>query len=298
MSATRRTVSPNIIITFCGENRPSANETNTGDACENHPICHLPIRADRYNLRVKIQSRLLTKLIAFLVVGLTRLIFKSCRVQIFLEEPGTCPYEPTGSRRYLYCVWHDQIMMTVFCGRPKAMAGLVSGHRDGSYLAEAMKLVGIAAIRGSSKRGGSRAMGELLYRVRNFHVAITPDGPRGPRRKIKTGIVFLASHSGRVIIPAAHVCRHAWHISGSWTDMMLPRPFTQIYACGGRPFVVPAGLDRHELQQYAERLEAEMERLEALLSEWCATSRLPAAWVNLSQSSRPADPANSTRAAA
>jgi hypothetical protein len=233
---------------------------------------------------VKIQSRLLTKVIAVLTVGLTRLLFRTCRVRIFLEEPGICPYAETGSRRYLYCVWHDQIMMTVFCGRPKAMAGLVSGHRDGSYLAEAMRLLGIAAIRGSSKRGGSRAMGELLHRVRNFHVAITPDGPRGPRRKIKTGIVFLASHSGRVIIPTAHLCRRAWHIRGNWTDMMFPRPFTKIYACGGRRFPVPAGLDRHELERYAERLEAEMQRLEAILSEWAATSRLPTAWASLPES--------------
>jgi lysophospholipid acyltransferase (LPLAT)-like uncharacterized protein len=146
------------------------------------------------------------------------------------------------------------------------MAGLVSGHQDGSYLADAMKSVGIAAVRGSSKRGGSRAMGELLQRVRQFHVAITPDGPRGPRRKIKTGIVFLASHSGRAIIPGAYACRRSWTIRGSWTDMMIPWPFTEIHARGGPLFYVPPGIDRDELEQYAQRLEREMERLEALVA--------------------------------
>ncbi len=187
--------------------------------------------------------------------------------------PGVNPYESTGDNRYLYCAWHDQILMIVFGGRPKKMAGLVSGHQDGSYLAEAMKLVHITPVRGSSKRGGSRAMGELLKRARDYHIAITPDGPRGPRRKMKTGIVFLASHSGRGIIPTACACRRGWRIRGNWTDMMIPWPFTEIYGCGGPPFFVPPGIERDELERYAERLEQEMQRLEALVMQMASSEQ-------------------------
>jgi lysophospholipid acyltransferase (LPLAT)-like uncharacterized protein len=221
---------------------------------------------------VKIRSRLLTKAIVVIAVALTRLLFKTCRLRA-VTEVDTNPYESTGERRYLYCLWHDQILMMVFGGRPKHMAGLVSGHQDGSYLADAMKLLGIAAVRGSSKRGGSRAMGELLQRVREYHVAITPDGPRGPRRKIKPGIVFLASHSGRAIIPGVYACRRGWRIRGNWTDMMIPLPFTEIHARGGPPFFVPPGLDRDGLEPYVERLEHEMARLEALVEEAAAPRR-------------------------
>jgi lysophospholipid acyltransferase (LPLAT)-like uncharacterized protein len=222
---------------------------------------------------VKIRSRLLTKVVVFIGVALVRALFKTCRLQAVPEAPGSNPYEMTGDNRYLYSVWHDQIIMTVFSGRPKNMAGLVSGHQDGGYLADAMKLVGIVPVRGSSKRGGSRAMGELLRRVRQYHVAITPDGPRGPRRKMKTGILFLASHSGRGIIPSVYACRRGWRIRGNWTDMLMPWPCTTIYARGGPPFVVPPNLDRHQLEQYAERLEREMERLQALVDEAASTGR-------------------------
>ncbi|HUE14414.1 MAG TPA: lysophospholipid acyltransferase family protein [Planctomycetaceae bacterium] len=222
---------------------------------------------------MKIRSRLLTKVIVFCGVTLIRLLFKTCRLRVVIEAPGTNPYELTGERRYLYSAWHDQILMVVFGGRPQKMAGLVSGHQDGSYLADAMKLVGIAAIRGSSKRGGSRAMGELLQRAREFHVAITPDGPRGPRHKIKPGIVFLASHSGRAIIPTAYACSHGWRIRGNWTDMMIPWPFTTIHGFGGPLFFVPPGIERDELERYVERLEAEMQRLEALAAESAAPRR-------------------------
>jgi lysophospholipid acyltransferase (LPLAT)-like uncharacterized protein len=234
-------------------------------------VCHLRKSPDRYNLRVKIRSRLLTKAIILVGVALTRVLFKTCRLYAVPERPGTNPYETTGENRYLYCVWHDQIVMTVFSGRPKNMAGLVSGHQDGGYLADAMKLLGIVAVRGSSKRGGSRAMGELLQRVHNYHVAITPDGPRGPRRKLKTGIVFLASHSGRAIIPSAYACRRGWRIRGNWTDMLMPWPFTTVHARGGPPFVVPPNLDRDQLEQYVERLEKEMQRLQTLVDDAAST---------------------------
>jgi lysophospholipid acyltransferase (LPLAT)-like uncharacterized protein len=240
---------------------------------------------------VKIRSRLLTKVIVFVGVALVRALFKTCQLRAEPEVPGVNPYETTGENRYLYCVWHDQIVLTVFSGRPKNMAGLVSGHQDGSFLADAMKLVGITAVRGSSKRGGSRAMGELLQRVRKYHVAITPDGPRGPRRKLKTGIVFLASHSGRGIIPSVYACRRGWRIQGNWTDMLMPWPFTTIYATGGPPFVVPPNLDRDELDQYVERLEREMARLQAIVDDAALTGRLtvaPSPNVNLQPQTRAA----------
>jgi lysophospholipid acyltransferase (LPLAT)-like uncharacterized protein len=215
-------------------------------------------------VRVKIRNRLLTKLAAFLAVAALRVLFRTCRVQVVLEAPDINCYGPT-ARRYLYCAWHDQILMTVFSGRPHNMAGLVSGHQDGSYLAESMQRLGITSVRGSSSRGGSRAMGELLERVAKYHVAITPDGPRGPRRVIKPGIVYLASRSGRGIIPTAYACRRCWRWQGNWTDMMIPKPFTLIVARGGAPLGVPAGLERDELETYARRLEAEMRRLEDLV---------------------------------
>jgi lysophospholipid acyltransferase (LPLAT)-like uncharacterized protein len=213
---------------------------------------------------VKIRNRYLTKFLAVLAVWLVRLLFKTCRIEIATEVAGCCPYEDTGDRRFLYCVWHDDILMTCFCGRPKKMAGLVSPHQDGSYLAEAMRRLGITSVRGSSKRDASRAMRELLGRVRDLHVAITPDGPRGPRRQMKTGIIYLASRSGRVIIPTAYACRSAWWIKGNWTDMQLPMPFTRVHARGGPGFIVPADLDREQLEVFAQRLQAEMQRQEAI----------------------------------
>ncbi len=90
---------------------------------------------------------------------------------------------------------------------------------------------------------------------------VTPDGPRGPRRKMSIGIVFLASHTGRAVIPTAYSCSRCWKIKGSWTDLVIPKPFAKVYLLGGRPVEVPAELEREELRQYATVIQTEMDRL-------------------------------------
>ena len=141
-------------------------------------------------------------------------------------------------------------------------AGLVSQHQDGSYLVEAMQYFHVDAIRGSTSRGGARALRQLLDASGRTHIFITPDGPRGPRRQLKDGIVFLASHTGQTIIPTACACGNAWVIRGSWTDLVIPKPFATVHMLLGTPFVVPADLSRDELECYRDRLQAEMEQLE------------------------------------
>lgn len=235
---------------------------------------------------MKIRSRFLTRAAARLLVMTARALFVTCRRRLRAEVPGISPYDGAtagtgaGTQRFLYCVWHDQIVMTVFTGRPRNMAGLVSRHQDGSYLADGMKMVGIEPVRGSTSRGGAQAMRQMLDLARDRHIAITPDGPRGPRRQIKPGIVFLASQTGRAIVPTAYACRRGWRIRGNWTDMLIPRPFTTLYALGGTPLSVPPDLSREQLEQHTARLQSEMERLERALDQWMAgkaTEPAPAA---------------------
>jgi len=211
---------------------------------------------------LKIRSRLLNKLATAIGVLLVRLLFWTCRIEVHADFPEANPYLSTGDERYLYCIWHDQIVMTIFSGRPNNLAGLVSQHQDGSYVADTMRWRGIQSVRGSTSRGGGRAMREMIKKTQDLHIAITPDGPRGPRREIKSGLVFLASHANRAIIPTAYACRRCWRISGSWTDMMIPKPFTKVVVRGGSPFVVSGQIRRAELDFFTAKLQAEMERLE------------------------------------
>jgi len=190
-----------------------------------------------------------------------------------MESPECCSYAETGSRKFLYSIWHDQILITLFCGKPIKMAGLVSKHADGSLLADVLEALEILPVRGSTSRGGTKALRNLLETVHDYHVTITPDGPRGPRHQMKSGIVFLASQTGRSIVPVAHICKNGWRIKGSWTDMAIPKPFSKICIIAGEPMTIPTNLDRTGINRYTQLLQKRMEELESHVYHFARTER-------------------------
>ena len=213
---------------------------------------------------MKIRSRWVTQILAVCAVVSLRLLYATCRVRAIEFEPDTSPYRKRGPdqpERFLYSIWHDVLVMAIFSGKPQNVAGLVSRHQDGSYLADSMKLIGIEPIRGSSKRGGTQALKQCLDAAGKYHIAITPDGPRGPRHVPKEGILFMASITGRRIVPIAAACRRGWRIQGNWTDMLLPLPFSEVYIKAGEPMSVPPGLSREELKGWVELLTERMKLL-------------------------------------
>lgn len=211
---------------------------------------------------MRIRSPWLTRLGVRLVVVLFRALYRTCRVKAWCDEPGTAPCQVLGDRRLVYCIWHDLLLNAIFSAEQPATCGLVSRHQDGSYLADAMQLCNVRPVRGSSSKGGAAALRELVDATRDYHVAITPDGPRGPRHELKPGIVFVASQTGRQVAATASACRRGWRIQGSWTDMLIPLPFTTIYYRVGRPLDVPPDLTREEITEHTARLQAEMQRVE------------------------------------
>jgi lysophospholipid acyltransferase (LPLAT)-like uncharacterized protein len=212
---------------------------------------------------VKIRNRTLNRLLARLACFAFRTLLRTCKVEVREKQPRTSPYVAHQPARYLYCLWHDMIVLHTFAAPHYDLAALVSRHRDGGYLADAMRAIGVHPVRGSSSKGGAEAVKEILAELDGWHVAITPDGPRGPRHKVKAGILWLAAKTGRPIVPTVGVCDNAWRIKGSWTELTIPKPFSRVLMYGGEFFDVPADLDRASLPKLAEKLEAEMEQLEA-----------------------------------
>jgi lysophospholipid acyltransferase (LPLAT)-like uncharacterized protein len=169
---------------------------------------------------------------------------------------------PDDPERFILCVWHDCLLIPTFAA-PRALrcitSCLVSQHQDGSYLANAMALLGYKTVRGSSRRGGAQAVRQMLDETAGRHIVITPDGPGGPRRQFKAGAVYVASQLGRKILPGAYTATHAWYIKGSWTDMIVPKPFSTVYVAMGNPISIPPDLSRDQLDQYVEQVQREMD---------------------------------------
>ena len=213
---------------------------------------------------MKIRNRKVIRALAHVLAWVFRAWFRLVRLKTIGEVPGVDPYGGDCPDRFLYCLWHDAILGVLFSRPHRRMAGLVSLHADGSYVADLMEIFGIRAIRGSSGRRGAGAMREMLAAADDWHIAITSDGPRGPRREAKDGIVYLASHSGRAIVPVAFTARRAWRPRGRWTDMLVPWPWSTSLMIAARPIHIPEGLAREELAPWRDLVQCEMEALHAL----------------------------------
>jgi lysophospholipid acyltransferase (LPLAT)-like uncharacterized protein len=117
----------------------------------------------------------------------------------------------------------------------------------------------LAIAMGSSTRGGARGVRDVLRRVAEGHdVGITPDGPRGPRRRAKAGVVALARLSGLPVVPVAFSARPAWRLR-SWDRTLLPRPFGRGLYVYGEPIRVPRAAGEAECEQLRRRIEAQID---------------------------------------
>lgn len=145
------------------------------------------------------------------------------------------------NRAHVFLLWHEALLPLLWHHRNQGVAIVVSEARDGQYLADLASSLGYRNVRGSSTRGGARA---LLAAVRELQaarpVAFTPDGPRGPRRELKPGVVAAAQRGGAIIIPIHAEADRAWRLH-SWDRFMIPKPLARVKITYGRTFEVAEG---------------------------------------------------------
>lgn len=194
-------------------------------------------------------------LIGAFAVLVFRCLFQTLRLR-FHTAHNTDPYTAQGDDRFIYCVWHDQLLIPIFGGRHRHTAALVSRNQDGSFVAAGLRSAGIVPIRGSSNRGGALAMRQLIRESEGNHIVMTPDGPRGPRRELSAGVVFLAAQSGRAIVPTAFTCERGWRFGVGWTDLLVPKPFSKVHLLTGEPIRIAP--ETSNLRANVARVQAAM----------------------------------------
>jgi hypothetical protein len=196
-----------------------------------------------------------------------RAIFRTVRVKQHFSSPETSPFIPAGDQKFLYCMWHDALVLPVFAAHQPSTTALVGQHNDGSYVSNILAAVGIPSVRGSSSKGGARAVKQLIEATNDRHVVMTSDGPRGPEHQVKDGLAYIASRSGKPVLPATFGCSRQWYFQGSWTDLIIPSLFAKLHIIIGEPIFIPAKAKRGELAEYTARIQAEMDRLDKLAKQ-------------------------------
>lgn len=164
----------------------------------------------------------------------------------------------------IYTLWHGRLLPLTYFHRGKRIATLISQSSDGEYIARVVERWGYTAIRGSSSRGGSSALREMVKLARTGRaLAITPDGPRGPRQKLKAGVLTLAQLTGEPIVPLSASATRAWWVDARWDLFLVPKPFATVYVRYADPVYVPRGASETELATIGAQVEATLNRLTA-----------------------------------
>jgi len=166
----------------------------------------------------------------------------------------------------IYCIWHNRLALSMpayYCyiqkyRRTSGLAAMVSASKDGGFLAGILERFNVQPVRGSSSRRGPQALLELTtWAERGYDLAITPDGPRGPRYQIQDGITSLAQLTGLPIVPVA--LNLNWKISlKSWDRFQIPLPFARCEVCVGKLFHVPADASDAAREELRRQLETEL----------------------------------------
>lgn len=167
------------------------------------------------------------------------------------------------SQGMVMALWHEHLLPLAFYLRHLGMSVLVSEHRDGEVIARILERLGYTMIRGSSTRGGARALVEMIRVLKSgTAVCITPDGPTGPARRFAPGTT-VAAQRARVPITTMYVtASRAWHLN-SWDRFMIPKPFARLTLDFGAPTFVREGTP--------DDATADAPRFEALLAPERAT---------------------------
>jgi lysophospholipid acyltransferase (LPLAT)-like uncharacterized protein len=155
----------------------------------------------------------------------------------------------------IYAFWHGRMLTFAYSHRWQRIHVLISQHQDGEYIARIIHRLGFVSVRGSTTRGGPKAIFEICEKIfSGYDVAISPDGPKGPGFQVHPGILYVAQRSQMPILPITNSAQHRWNLS-SWDKFLIPQPFSKTVIMLGNPIYIPIEAKPEELEEKRKELE-------------------------------------------
>ena len=203
------------------------------------------------------------KLTLFVLKSLLKTFFF---FQKFVTEIKTVNY-PEG--QFILSMWHGQQCVVYSVKDKENFYTLISASNDGEIIAEAALSLGVKSVRGSSKRHGASAALSLIDKLKEgSSIGIMVDGPRGPKGKVKDGIINIAKLSGVPIIPVSWQSRHKTFVKfNSWDSFQIPFGPCKTIALFGEPVYIPNDATKEEMKEWCIKIEEAMSKVEKDLNE-------------------------------
>ena len=219
---------------------------------------------------MKIKHNWLKKLGGLGVTTLIRQWMRTLDYQAAFYDPAVDVVHPNFRGPAIFLFWHEYIPVPFYLRPHARIALLVSRHTDAELLSQAARLVGFQTVRGSTGRGGTTALRELFEKGRRINLAITPDGPRGPRRQLSPGPIYLSSKLGVPLVIIAVGYDRPWRLP-TWDRFAVPRPHSRCRIIMSPCLQMPPDLDRDNLEQYRRQTESLFLRLTDEAESWAAS---------------------------
>jgi lysophospholipid acyltransferase (LPLAT)-like uncharacterized protein len=209
----------------------------------------------------------------------------------FFYDPVADPAVSHTDQPIVYVIWHEYLLTPLESRGHCDVSLLIGRHADADILRYATRHLGFDAVRGSTNRGGVAALRELTRDGRRQDLVITPDGPRGPRRRMAQGAIYLASRIGMPLV-CCGVGYDRPYRARSWDRFAVPRPFSRMRSILSPRLRIPANLDRAGIEHYRRHVERLMNRLTADAEAWATSGERKAGEQVVTRRTRPLRDAN------
>lgn len=210
---------------------------------------------------MKLDHPILTATGGFALATVVRHWMGTLRYDVSTYDRGFDPAWPVTRGSAIYIFWHEYIPFMFYLRGHCNIAMLLSQHRDAEFLSYAARYMGFHTVRGSTTRGGVSALREMCARGQSQNLTITPDGPRGPRRKVAPGCIFLASKLRIPLIPLGLGYDRPWRLERAWDKFAVPRPGSRAVGIIGPPIHIPKRLGRDGMERFQETIERALNEL-------------------------------------
>ncbi len=182
-------------------------------------------------------------------------------------DPIIDPAYLNDGQRRIYIFWHEYIPIPLYLWRNCNLTMLLSQHRDADVLEQVADVLGFESVRGSTYRGGVLAIRQMMDAGGHQNLTITPDGPRGPRRKLAQGAVYIASKLQYPLVLLGMGLQNPWRMR-SWDRFAVPRPFSRSRIIISGDIRVPPDADRETIEHYRQKIEVLLNDLTGLAEHW------------------------------
>ncbi|MCE9529901.1 MAG: lysophospholipid acyltransferase family protein [Planctomycetes bacterium] len=221
---------------------------------------------------MKIRNPFLMKFGSWVGTRIIRTIGRSMRYKSTYIDENWIPDSTTLSRRAIFLFWHEYMVLPAYRYASDDVHVLVSSHNDGQLIGGMIKRLGLRTVVGSSSRKGTEALRQMLKISRESHIVITPDGPRGPRREVKAGAIFLAAKTGLPIIPVGIGYSRARRLK-TWDKLAIPKLFSKGRVVNAPAVYIPRDVTIETLEPYRQKIESQMLALTTIAERWAGTGQ-------------------------